>query len=190
MPRRGDGSQEINRTAPRSDRPAIALFKSRSWSCSAIHFDVFGQAGLFATLDVRQKFEFAVTPMKHFHYFWVEALPGFSNDMLHGFFQREGWTILAVRCKSVQAVNRREDSRTGRNFLPAQSARITIPIPSLVVGTHDRNDRIRKLDTLDDSRNRGPQQVVGKRPKVTLGPNLPQRFLLGKRNHARYRSGV
>src|SRR5438876_7782545 len=55
MPRRGDASQEINRTAPRSDRPAIALFKSRSWSCSAIHFDVSGQSGLFATLDVCQK---------------------------------------------------------------------------------------------------------------------------------------
>src|SRR5437879_100365 len=135
---------ELNRTAPRSDRPAIALFKSRSWSCSAIHFDVSGQSGLFATLDVCQKLEFAVTPMKHFHDFWVEALSGFSNDVLHGFFQWEGRTILTVRCKSVEAVNHCEDSRTGRNFLPAQSARITIPIPPLVVGAHNRNDRIRE----------------------------------------------
>ena len=46
------------------------------------------------------------------------------------------------------------------------------------------------VDKLYDSRNRGSKQVVGKRPKVTLGPNLPQRLLLGKRDHARYRSGV
>src|SRR5258708_35579832 len=145
MPCRSDGSQEINRTAPRSNRPAITLFESRSWSCSAIHFDVFGQSGLFVTLDVRQKLEFAVTAMKHLHYFWVEALPGFSNDMLHGFFQWEGRTILAVRGKSIQAGNHREGSRTGRNFFPPPSARITTPIPPLRGGTHNRNDRIRKL---------------------------------------------
>src|SRR5207253_4023916 len=84
--------------------------------------------------------------------FWVEALSGFSNDVLHGFFQWEGRTILTVRCKSVEAVNHCEDSRTGRNFLPAQSARITIPIPPLVVGAHNRNDRIRELHPLKDFR--------------------------------------
>src|SRR5207253_10105398 len=104
MPRRGDASQEINRTAPRSDRPAIALFKSRSWSCCAIHFDVSGQSGLFATLDVWQKLEFAVTPMKHFHDLWVEALSGFSIDVLLGFFPLEGRTILRVGCKSVEVL--------------------------------------------------------------------------------------
>src|SRR5216110_2202381 len=88
MPCRSDGSQEINRTAARRDRPAITLFKPCSWSCSAIHFDVFGQAGLFATLDVRQKLEFTVALVKHFNDSWVETLSGFSNDMLHGFVQR------------------------------------------------------------------------------------------------------
>src|SRR5258708_21342648 len=122
MPCRHEGIQEINRPAPRSNRPAITLVESRSWSCSAIHFDVFGQSGLFVTLDVRQKLEFAVTAMKHLHYFWVEALPGFSNDMLHGFFQWEGRTILAVRGKSLQAVHHPEESRTRREFLAAPAA--------------------------------------------------------------------
>jgi len=36
--------------------------------------------------------------------------------------------------------------------LPAQSARITIPIPSLVVGTHNRNDWTRELHPLKDFR--------------------------------------
>src|SRR5258708_21355899 len=162
MPCRSDGSQEINRTAPRSNRPAITLFESRSWSCSASLFDVFGQSGLFVHLDVRQKLEFAVTAMKHLHYFWVEALPGFSNDMLHGFFQWEGRTILAVRGKAIQAVNHREDSRTRRNFFPAQSARITTPLPPLVVGPHNRNHRIRKFHSLKDFR---PNQPVNLHPR-------------------------
>src|SRR5438046_7100792 len=119
MPRRGDASQEINRTAPRSDRPAIALFKSRSWSCSAIHFDVSGQSGLFATLDVCQKLEFAVTPMKHFHDFWVEALSGFSNDVLRGCLHWGGRTRRTGRWRSVECGTHGEDSHTGRKSLPA-----------------------------------------------------------------------
>jgi len=52
MPRLSNASQEINRAAPRSDRPAITPFKSRSWSCSGFHFDVFGQPGLLRFLLV------------------------------------------------------------------------------------------------------------------------------------------
>src|SRR5437660_9989992 len=98
MPRRGDASQEINRTAPRSDRHAIDLFKSRSWSCSAIHFDVSGQSGLFATLDVCEKLECTVPPLKQLHDDGVEALSGFSNDGRHGFFKRESGMMRTARC--------------------------------------------------------------------------------------------
>jgi len=51
------------------------------------------------------------------------------------------------------------------------------------VGTEDQIDNRKNqdgrlpasffVDKFYDSRNRGPQQIVGKRPKVTLGPNLP-----------------
>src|SRR2546421_7388058 len=105
MPRLSNASQEIYRAAPRSDRPAITLFKSRSWSCSPIHFNVFGRSRLCTCLDVRQKLEFAVAPLEHFHYFWVETLSGFPIAFFHGFFNRRAGALLPVRGKSVQAAN-------------------------------------------------------------------------------------
>ena len=59
-------------------------------------------------------------------------------------------TIGPVGRQGVEAIDDREDPRADRNRRADQAARIAAPVPALVVGAHDRHDRIRELDERED----------------------------------------
>src|SRR5438128_7763841 len=65
-----------------------------------------------------------------------------------GLVTRQALAVLPVFARGVEAIHYREDSRRQRNLFAAQAVRVARAIPTLVMMSHDGNDRIREADAL------------------------------------------
>ena len=73
-----------------------------------------------------------------------------------------------IRGQGVEAVDHRENARADRNLLAAQAARIPAAVPVLVMGAHDRHDRVGEVDRRRGCRRRRRRATSSSRTRAAV----------------------
>ena len=156
MTRRGNQCQRIrcDRTARLLSRflafrPRHCLFKTCSGSVSTLHIDFKVQRSK-RDPTLQGHLQRLVPSFQHLNDGGIELLASRTLHDLHGFFKGHGFAIGPVRGKRVKAVDHAQNARAKRNCFTLQTVGVAAPVPSLMVRSHDRNDRVGKTHTLQD----------------------------------------
>ena len=79
-------------------------------------------------------------------------MPASEATLAMASFNGNALAVLPVRSQRVQAIHRGQNARADRYRFALQSIRISAAIPFLVMSTHDRHHRIRKIHLLQNLR--------------------------------------
>jgi hypothetical protein len=78
----------------------------------------------------------------------IELTPGHPADELDGLLAGESLAILAILMQRIEAIHHGEYARGDWNVVTFERIGVALPVPSLVMVAHNRNNRIRKSYTL------------------------------------------